>query len=409
MIENPALQAILETATDISTVCEVYSADAVPTDDGFDPADALDRFAAIGEDGGTITLLGQPYKRLVAKFGTIKRTLTDEINNASVTFSNVTGEIADFEFTNGFEGLILVIRLLSRSSSVALTDTQILFTGRCVKPDSGDKDALTVQARFILGSLNVLCPRRKFSKEDQEGRVASDPEFEGFLYTPRYGTSAYSVRQKRGGLLGLFGFKKTVQKTLHWSSYSDLDAKKPVPEVFGRGQILGTHISYVDMGSNLQLRTAFCEGEIEDIANARSVDETLPMDPTAYAELLGLVGSLNGPDDPGWAGSSGYFSRTAHIRTKVQNSAMDVTDPAPDIAAVIFGRVMLTPDGAGDWVTTQWTNNGAAHTRFLLTSDDYYKLDENWIDDDSFTEVYDYNAEQIFDTSISDFIFVEPG
>lgn len=405
MIENAALEDILLTATDISTVCEIYDADAVPGDDGLDPDDALDCFAAVAG----ITFRGRNYKRLVTKFGRIKRTITPEVNSTSVEFSNIDNEISEFEFDNGFEGLILVVRLISRSRSVALTDSQILFTGRCEKPKSGNRQKLTVTAKFILDSTNVVVPRRKFSKDDQEGRVASDPEFEGFLNLPAYGTTTYSVRQRMGGIAGFFGFKKTVTKTLQWSKFSDLDANRDVPEVFGRAQLLGVHISYTDVGSNLQVRSAWCEGEIEAIENERSTDDTLPMHAVDRAKLLGLVGSLNGPDDPGWAGTSGYFSRTAHMRYKITNSSMEVTDPAPDVAAVIFGRLMLTPDGSGDWVTVQWTDNGAAHTRFLITSEDYCKLDPNWIDDETFYDTHQYNAEQIFDMSVSDFIFVEPG
>lgn len=404
MIENAALESILLTATDISTVCEIYSADAVPGDDGLDPDDALDCFAAV--EG--ISFRGKEYKRLVKKFGRIKRTITAEINSTSVEFSNLDNQIAEFEFTNGFEGLILVVRLISRSRSVVLTDSQILFTGKCEKPKSGNRQGLTVTAKFILDAMNVHVPRRKFSKDDAEGRVESDPEFEGFIYTPQYGTTSFPRRKSAGGILGLFGFKKTVTETLQWSSFSDLDANKDVPEVLGRAQILGVHIGYLDAGSNLRIRTAFCEGEIEDIFNARSTDDTLPMDPGAYAEVLGLVGSANGPDDPTWV-APGYYSRTAHIRTKVTNSGMDVTDPAPDIAAVILGRLMDTPDGSGDWVNFEFSNNGAAHTRFLLTSNDYCKLAGGWIDDAAFYEVFTFNAEQIFNMSISDFIFVEPG
>ncbi len=402
MIENVALQSILETATDVSIVCETYSADAVPSDDGLDPVDALDCFAAVGG----ITFRTREYKRLVKKFGTIKRTITKEVNNASVTFSNLTREISDFEFENGFEGLILVIRLLSRGSSVALTDTQILFTGRCEKPDSGDKDDLKVTAKFIIGSLNVQIPRRKYGPEDHEGRVPSDPEFEGFVHTISYGTTTYSVRKRAGGILGLLGFKKSVRVTQQWSSASDIDANTPVAEIFGRAQMLGVHLGYADVGTELRIRTAFCEGEIEDIQNARSTDETLPILFTAY--LMGFVGSLNGPDDV-TVPAPGYYSRTAHMRSVVVNSAMDETDAAPDIAAVILGRKMITPGTDDIWDEFLWTDNAAAHAVFLLTDPNYYKLDENWIDYDYATECFRYNAQPILNTSISDFLFVDEG
>lgn len=406
MIDNSALQTILETATDISIVCEIYSADAVPTEDGFDPADALDCFAAV--EG--ITFAGQDYKKLVEKFGTVKRTITKEINSASVTFSNVSREISNFEFTNGFEGLIIVIRLLSRSQSVLLTDTQTLFAGRCEKPDSGDKDSLTVTAKFVLGSLDVSLPRRKFGPEDHEGRVQSDPEFEGFVIMPQAGSTTYSVRKRNpwgllAGLVGFFLFKKTVKKTLAWSSFSDVDASKSVPEIFGRAQILVTHISYEDVGDHLRVRSAACEGEIEGWSNVRSTDSTLPITFTAF--LNGLVGSLNGPDDPDIP-APGYYSRTAYMRCIIVNSTIDEVDPAPEIAAVILGRKMPIPT-AGVWGGSSWTDNPAAHVRFLLTDPLYHNLDENWIDDDYFNECYDFNDELILDTSRSDFLFVDEG
>lgn len=410
MIENGALQSILATAADIAIVCETYSADAIPSADGFDPVDALDCFAAV--DG--ITFRGQTYKRLVKKFGSIKRTITKEINNASVTFSNVSREISDFEFTTGFEGLILVIRLISQSRSTALTDSQILFAGRCEKPDSGDKDALTVQAKFVIGSMNVNVPRRKYGPEDHKGRVPSDPEFEGFIFTPRYGTTSYSVRKRNpwGALFGVVGFfllKKTVKKTLQWSSYSDIDANNPVAEVFGRAQVQGVHLTYTDEGAELHGRTAFCEGEIEDITNYRSTDDTLPLFDTY--QLMGLAGTLNGPDDPGWGGTTGavYFSRTAHMRWSIVTSTIESVDPAPDVVAVILGRKMTIPGDDDVWDQFGWTDNAAAQVIFLLTDPDYYRLDTNWIDYDYATECYRYNEELIFNSSLSDFLFVDEG
>lgn len=405
MIEVAALENIWATASDMSVCCEIYHQDTVPTAEGFDPADALACFAAV--DG--IVFFGQTYQPLVEKFGGIKRTVTQEINSASVTFSNVSRLISTFEFTYGFEGLIMVIRLLSRSKSIALADTQILFAGRCEKPSSGDKSSLTVQAKFILGSMDVRVPRRKFGRDDPKGRVVTDPEFEGFRFVPQYGTVSYARRQRRGGILGWFGFKKTVRYTLPWSSYSDVDGKKPVPEVFGQSQIMAVLIGAADVGTFIQIRSAFCEGPIQDIVNCRSTDQQLPLSAADYAEILGLVGIANGPDNVAWV-APGYYSRTAHVRAKASNSLVDVNDPAPDVVAVIVGRILTTPNPAtGVWDTQAWTDNAAAITRYLLTSDDYYKLDANWIDDDYALKCFNYNADFIFNTSVSDFLFVEQG
>jgi hypothetical protein len=71
---------------------------------------------------------------------------------------------------------------------------------------------------------------------------------------------------------------------------------------------------------------------------------------------------------------------------------------------------MTIPDGAGDWVDVdEWSDNAAAHTRFLILSDDYWKLDDNWVHDESFAESYDFNNELIIDRSLNDFVFVQEG
>lgn len=406
MIDNPALENILLTATDFSTVCEIYESDAVPTDDGFDPAEAIGAFAAI--DG--IVFRGRTYSALVEKFGSAKRTITTETNSTSVTFCNLANVAANFEFAHGFEGLILVIRLISRSMSVELSESQLLFVGRCDKPKSGNRKSFTVSAKAIVGSIDIQIPRRTFTEEDREGRVPTDPEFEGFKFLPQYGTTHYSVREKRGGILGFFGFKKTVKKTLPYSSHSDLDADKPVPEVWGRSQLIGVHIAYIDVGTTLKIRTAFCEGPISGFSNIRSTNALLPLNAGSIVQFTGKVGTANGPDDPSFVGP-GYYSRTAYIRSTVTNSAVDVIDPAPDIAAVIHGRLMQTPDEDGNWETNSpvVSDNAAAHTYFAFTSPFYFNLGTEWIDQPSFTECYNFNKENIFNIGLSDFVFIDVG
>jgi hypothetical protein len=345
MIENSAWQTVLSSANDISTVAEFYSSDAVPGDDGFDPADAVGLFAAVlGDDGDELTYMGQEYTQLVSGFGSVKRSTGKQANIASVTFSNVSREVSRFEFTIGFEGLIMVIRTISRSQSDTLGKSQILFAGRCDKPTAGSKESLQVSATWILGGPDIQIPYRKYTPDDQEGRTESDPEFEGFKFMPLKGSNTYSTREKKGGLLGLFGFKKTVQHTLTWSSFSDTDSNKAVPEVLGKSQLQLTHIGYADVGTFLKIRSAACQGPIYDMRNIRSLDSRLPLGP--IAPLMGLVGAANGPDDPTWI-APGYYSRTAHIRTAAVNSLVSETDAAPDIVAEILGRMMMATGRLG--------------------------------------------------------------
>jgi len=403
MIDNADWQVILESATDLSVVCEIYDEDAAPGASGFDPDDALGCFAAVSG----ITFGGVTYDRVVKRFGNIDRKITAEANTATVEFSNIDGQMAAFEFAHGFEGLIMVIRLISRSLSTTLAKSQILFTGRCEKPKSGSRQRFSVTAGWLLGAMEVTVPRRKFSREDAEGRVSTDPEFEGFIHIPQYGTT--DLVRRRPGLWGMIWYLKLkLDRTRSYSSYSDIDASKPVPLVMGRQQIVLTHIAYADIGTYLKVRSAACEGPISSIDNARSVDSRMPLSATDYVETMGLVGAANNIASS-WPGP-GNYSRTACITGKCTNSTVDAAEPAPEIVAVIKGLLMTIPDENGDWTDAdEWSDNAAAQARYLLTSGYFFKLDSDWLEDDTFTEAYNYNAEYIVDRSLTDFIFVPEG
>lgn len=402
MIDNEALKTILTEAKDISCVAEFYSADAVPTDDGFDPINAIGKFAAVNG----ITFRGVEYTPLVEKFGRISKSMTESTNSASVSFSNVTRLVAAFEFGNGFEGLIMVIRLLSRGRSVALSDTQILFAGRCERPNQGDKESLSVSAKSVFNSTEVVVPRRTYGPIDFKGRVSSDPEFEGFVLMPQFGTVSYTRIEKRGGFLGWWN-KKEVRATTQWSSYSLADADKPVPECFGRVQIQAVLIGADDQGDFLRMRLGWCEGQIQDVTNIRSIDPAMPINP-GMTTALGLPGIANFPDEPQWT-APGYYSRTAVTRCGIINLDFAETEAAPECVGVIEGKIITTPDANGVWNTEAGTDNAAAVVRYFWTSEDYFGLDPAWIDDGYSTECWNFNAEQLFNTSLNTFVFVEEG
>lgn len=403
MIRNDALANILATCTDYSTVVELYSSDATPTDDGFDPNDAIGRFSA----AENISFYGVDYLKKVQKIGSIDRSIGKEVNKASVQFSNLDRYIVAFDNEYDFEGLIMVIRGFSRSMSTELSHSKIEFVGRCDKMPGGNKNVITITAKFVVGAVDVKVPRRRFTQEDQEGRVASDPEFEGFLFTPQYGSTGYPRRIKSGGFLGWWN-KKQVIATIAWSSFSDLDAGKSVPLVLGRSQLEGVLIGATDVGTQIRIRVAFCEGPISDIANARTGDQELTLSPTSYAEVLGEVGTANGPDDPTWV-APGYYSRTAHFRGQIDNSAVDEYEPVPPLIAVIVGLIVPVPGVLEDWSDEEWSDNPSSHAYYLLTSPFYQNLHENWIDKEYATTFFNFNGEQIFNTSLSDFLFVDAG
>jgi hypothetical protein len=299
----------------------------------------------------------------------------------------------------------MVIRLLSRNWSTALSDTQILFTGRCERPLSGDKESLTITAKFILGSTDVTVPRRTYGPEDFKGRAATDPEFEGFTKKPSFGSFQYPREEHSGGFLGWWN-RRQVIATMQWSSYSDLTDKKAVAETHGRVQLQGVLVAAADVGTQIRCRWAFGEGPVQDITNTRSTNPELPLNMSSYAEQYGLVGAANG-DDPTWPGGPGYYSRTVMVRGQADNSLIDVDEAAPDVVAVIEAKICTTPDANGTWNTEAWTDNAAAVVRYYLRDENYFNLDANWIDDATFTEVHRYNAEEIFNTTVSDYVYVE--
>jgi hypothetical protein len=151
---------------------------------------------------------------------------------------------------------------------------------------------------------------------------------------------------------------------------------------------------------------AWCEGEVEGPSNVRSIDPALPLDAT-MTHHYGKVGVLNG-DGPNWVANA-YYSRTSNSRLRADNTAIDVNDEAPDVAALVKGRKMKIPNTSNVWGSFVWSDDAAAHVRFLYTSPDYDNLSESWIDDNEFGNCFWFNNELIFNSEISDFTFVEAG
>src|SRR5688572_11072374 len=136
----------LTNGTDLSVVAEIYPADETPSDDGFDPNNALKCYAKTNG----VEFMGVSYTRLINSIGRIKKSIGEEINSASMELDNLSRETSQFEFGTGFEGLILVFRWISRSQSTSLEDSIILWVGRLDAPASGSRTSLPLSAKFIL-------------------------------------------------------------------------------------------------------------------------------------------------------------------------------------------------------------------------------------------------------------------
>lgn len=409
MIDNPTLRDMLAGADDFTAVVEVYPSDAAPP---FDPADAELRLAPIG----AFSFDGQSYSQRIVRFGKARRTIGKEVNRFSVTLDNTDGVMAAYEFSDGFEGKIMVVRLVSRSEST-LSSSLVVFVGRCERPDTADRKQIQMTASQVVGAIDTEIPRRKFQYDDSEGRLPTDPLFEGFRYTPQYGTIEYSQRKRVWWASWLI--TRDVKKYNQFSSYSDIDANKWVPVVFGRAQLMGMHLAYADVGRFIRMTTAFCEGPIEDITSIRTDDARFQFyndsggvtNLNLYSKRYGYPGGT-GPTGreqvpysyAGWQGN-GHYSNTALLFSHVTGTDTLQVDPAPGVIAVVLGQLMTIPDGGGYWdATDKWSDNPAAQARHILTSSDYGRLDTAWIDDASFYEAYKYNDEVIYDSSLSDVI-----
>lgn len=375
-----ALTAPNQTARRLSVVVEIYDADAVPGANGFDPAgeDCLKRWAKVVG----INFRGVEYERLVLGDTTAKKKFGKQLSDASFTLDNGGRQVVDFENSVGFEGLIVVIRLIDRVSSADLEDSIVWFTGRCEKPNEFDRgsEKVTITAKQILNQTQITIPRRRFSTDDEQGRAPSDPLFEGFRFSQRTAQVRYTERVRRGGFLGALGLSRNVTRYVQYSSHSDATAEMFVPVILGRAQASAIHLAYLDYGTWIHGSAAWCDGQIKAYQNMRSVTPGL-----SIRDVIHYYGELGGTgvqviDDPDWVGV-GIYSRTAWIRFVSLGTKIDVEDPAPEIVSVILGLLMPLPDASGVFNQKDWTDNPAYISRWLMNSPDYFNLAPEWFDD----------------------------
>lgn len=415
-VSTSLLAALRANRKTLVTVVELYNPDSVPGVDGFDPAssDFVIGFAAV--EG--ITFRGRTYKKLLNKggVGRITRTINKQLSGFTLSLSNSTREIIDFELDTNFEGLICVVRRLDRETSVNLDDSLVRFTGRCEPPEEFTKSSETarVPVKQIMNATEINIPRRKFSISDPQGRMQSDPEFEGFVYQQRGGAINYNERVLRGGLMGaLFQRKKTVTRTLNYSSHSDLQEETDVPVIFGRVQTQLITFTYIDRGTWIEFSGFWCDGHdtaIEGIQNFRSVTDGMGLGTFAhrYGKIGGTVedSTHQTNDDPGWF-AAGYYSRTAYTRAVGLGSKLNEDDAAPTCVAMVYGQKLPIPDPAtGAFTSVKFSDSAVAQSRFVLSSSYYFNLPDEWHDDAENLIAYDYGNHVLVDNHNTDTVLL---
>lgn len=397
-----ALQSSGRKAARLALVVEIYAADATPGANGFDPAIALLAFAKT--DG--ITYRTKPYSQLLTGTSSINKILKKQLSGASFTLSNSTREIARFERATGFEGLICVFRQIDRGLTTNLNDSIVLFTGRCKKPDTFDRGSETVgiSVEQILNKTEQEIPRRKFTPEDEAGRVPSDPLFEGFRYEQRNGARSFTKIVKERFLL-FFSRKKKISQTLQYSSHSDAAADRAVPVVLGRAQMQLVNFASEDKGGHIEFTAIACDGEIEAMENLRCVTPGFVINvQSVKTGKPGGTGDQINDAPAGWIGA-GVYSRTAYIRSFAGGTTPEVDDAAPDVVAIILGMKVPVPNvlmGAFD--QSAFSVNPAYQARWLLNSPDYFDLAAAWFEDAEIRETADYCDHILVDQSNSELV-----
>ena len=378
---------------------EFYDSEYVPGAGGPDPADALELFA--GQD---ITWDGNTYRREVISRGDIVRNMGEKTNSVSIVFSGISRYLATLAENQAIEGMILVIRTVAPSVT---DDSAVIFVGRCDKPGDIDKKQFSLSARQDFGNINQTAPPREFSNVDPEGRLPSDPLFEGINFVAVGGTLTYGGSPGRsgsiigailGGVVGfLFGRRSSVPATTkQWSSIDGTPYGQKIREVFGRVQLQLRPFAWADKGLFVSYLMEACAGPILAIENIRTRTEGFvnPAGENIPYNLPGPIGPVVHLGDPGGTGTNTgnanqadlgggiYFSRLAYIEGASNGSTQDATDDPPVVTALVFGRIIPLPDSSGAYVVTGWTDNPVHIARFILTDSKFVNIDSGFMEDD---------------------------
>lgn len=392
---------------------EFYEADVLPTGDGFDPSDASECFAPI-----TITWLGQAYRRAVLGASDIKKSKGARANSCTVRLSN--GEdtpedadtnryVANWVNSTQVEGMRMVVRLISRSASSALTDSAILFVGRCERPDGFDVIQGSITATADFGGVEYEFPPRLYTADDPEDRSPADPLYEGFPFIALRGTFQFQLpeqdrRYHRADPRRYIG-------TMPFSSLDDTPLGDPLPMFLGRTQHSMVRGVYVDEGRTTKAIDFIGMGPIAGVLNFRQIHDpdyarffTQPQNVTIH---LGLEGAANlrpvlFPTHP-------FFSNTAYADydfTYIGTGAFTNIDAGQISVATILGFEVDLPDGSGVFNQTGWTDNGAYLARYLITNERFFNVNPAFIEDSACYATGQINDRPIFDRSNSETIYV---
>lgn len=389
---NAALQAELDKGQVdpivLVDLVELYPSDYVPGVSGFDPADAIEKFAA-----EEITWNGIAYRREMVSRGDIVRSMGEKTNSVTLTLSNISRYMATLAQSQTMEGLFCVIRCVCPTVT---TDSLVLFVGRLEKPSDIDKKTFTLAARQDFGNINVSLPPRKFTAEDPEGRLPSDPLFEGIDLVAIQGSLTFPQVVPSTSFFGrLFARRKTIYVTQQWSSVDGTPWGQVIPEILGRCQMQLIPFAWADKGSHVGYLMAAGGGPIEAITNLKSRVEGLsdplcsfatpPAPAVIHLGDLGGTGTNNGNTCQADLAGGRYFSHLAYIEgaslASDPEAAVATAEEPPTVTALIKGRIVDLPNSSGVYNQSGWTDNPVHLARFLLTHPKWVNIDPAFMED----------------------------
>jgi hypothetical protein len=372
---------------------EFYSYDAVPGVNGFDPADAIETFAA-----EELTWNGIAYRREAISRGDINKNMGEKTNSCTLTFSNISRYLATLAQSQEMEGLLVVIRCVVPSVT---DDSLVLFVGRCDKPSDIDKKTFTLSARQDFGNINQQLPPRKFTSEDPEGRLPGDLLYEGIQFTAINGSYTYPSVVPATGFFGrLFGQRDTVRNTEQYSSIDNTPYGNVLREIFGRAQVELTPFVWADKGIFLTALWAVSNGPIAAVQNIKTRTEGLsnpinsfntpPAPAVVHLGDLGGTGTNQGNTGQADIGGGQVFSHLAYIEgaiipteyfTNPSLSDPNILNELPIVTALVKGRIVPLPDGTGEYILEGWTDNPVHIARFILTQPAWVGINEAFMED----------------------------
>lgn len=402
------------------SVYELYDYDATPGANGFDPDDAIERFAA-----EEITWNGFAYRREVKVRSDIEKSIREKLNSVTITFSNVDRYMATFAQSQQMEGLIGVIRCISPNVT---DDSVVLFTGKCGRPGDVDKGEFSITLEQYFGDINALLPPHRFEPDDPDGRLPSDPLYEGIPFTAIGGSNTFTERVPSTSFLGrLFGRSKNETRYKQWSSVDETPFGKPIREIFGRCQVEVIPFRWADKGTHVGILGAISRGPVAAITNIKSRTEGLsdpvcnfgnpPAPAAVHLGDPGGTGTNNGNTCQADLAQGLYFSKLAYIEGAAigwQNGqivplGINADDSPPVWTAIVKGKKIPVPDSGGDFDTDDWSDNPVAILRYVLTDPRWMNIDPAFIDDEVAFETFLHCNEPIIDMGNTQIIVVQAG